>query len=260
MSFFLLKIVLERKHHLLKMGMLHRNAVVWIKLLLQSFTSSRRNFGIGFQIAVIWNDHMKQGKTRPYLCSKAEPASSSSLVIYAWLGATQHLLSETKTLMVSASFQHGIKPNTEGSIFQSNPTLFSQPFLLWSFTAQSWGGLNSYPDSSCQRAQWEKGLCVTLRLYSINRNNTWQVWLFGLTHKTQFIINQTQIANCAQQLKSISITTISRRLQGMITVRNATSQPTLILFFPFCCQREVTSRLSSLCPFKINQEKTLRVK
>lgn len=124
-----MKIVLERKHQLLKTGMFHKNTVVWTKLLLQSFSSSRRNFWVGLKIAVIWNDHMKYGKTRLYLCSKAGPASSSSQVSICWARGYATFIFTEKCLMVSASFQHGIKPDIEGSVFLIKSNTFFQPVL-----------------------------------------------------------------------------------------------------------------------------------
>lgn len=177
MRFFLMKIVLERKHQLLKTGMFHKNTVVWTKLLLQSFSSSRRNFWVGLKKAVIWNDHMKYGKTRVYLCSKAGPASSSSQVSICWARgyATFIGLSFISTWNKTKYWRLSIFNQIQ--YFFPTSLSCSLNVELSSTGPLSWGGLNSYPDNFCQGVQWEKGLCVTLRIYSIYRNNTWQVWL-----------------------------------------------------------------------------------
>lgn len=79
-----------------------KNPVVWPKVLLQAFSSSTRDFGVGFKGAVTWNDHMKYGKSRLGLCSEAQPASPSSLL---GEGLCRFYFLRQKCLMASASFQ-----------------------------------------------------------------------------------------------------------------------------------------------------------
>lgn len=167
MRIFLMKIVLERKHHLLKSGMFHKNTVVWTRLLLQFFSSSRRNFWVGFKIAVIWNDHMKYGKTRLHLCSKAKPASFASQVSICWARGFATFIFWEKCLMVSASFQHGIKPNTEGSIFLTKSNTFFQPVLaaalMWSLVARV----------LCPAVDWTPTQTTSAREFSGTKASVW---------------------------------------------------------------------------------------
>lgn len=167
MRIFLMKIVLERKHHLLKTGMFHKNTVVWTKLLLQSLSSSRRNFWVGFKTTVIWNDHMKYGKTRLYLCSKAEPASSSYQVRIRWARGYVTFIFWEKCLMVSDSFQHGIKPHIEGSILliKSNTTFQSAlaAALMWSLVVRV----------LCHGVDWTPTQTTSAREFSGKKASVW---------------------------------------------------------------------------------------
>lgn len=148
-----------------------------------------------------------------------------------------------KCLMAWASFQQGMKAKFGmfNRIQQYGFQADLAAALTWSLGTQvpCPGGTNSYPDNFCRESSGEK---ASGWHWGINGNNIWQAGLLGLTRKTGFIISQTQTANCARWYL-LFFTTVEEYLhehdglEEMISRSNATFQPFLIYFLPFCCQK-----------------------
>lgn len=125
--------------------------------------------------------------------SAAQPAAPSSL-----LGQGLCNFYLLRQMPEGFSFVSTAKFGSSECLIQSNPIqwfCFQAP-SMWSSGTQvpCPGGMNSSPDNFCRVKSGEK---ASGGHEGIHGNNIWQVWLFGLTHQTGFVISQTQTANWA---------------------------------------------------------------